>query len=106
MTPSRPSTPSGTTNATPSDGRVGLIMLALGLFFELIGVLNVRNVRRALKTGIVAGRYKSFGPATYDRNKNPVLYKLTFGGSLLAGIFALCFGLGCIGLAIFLLANS
>jgi hypothetical protein len=83
-----------------------LIILGLGLFLELIAFLQVQNIRRALKTGIVADSVKSLGRGAYDRTKNPVLFKLVFGSSVFAAVFGLCVGLGLIGVAIFLLANS
>jgi len=77
----------------------------LGFGSALIGVSQVRNVQRARKTGVIADSIKAIGPGAYDRRKNPRLYKLTLGGSVLAAVVCLCCALGFIGFAVYVLAT-
>jgi hypothetical protein len=85
--------------------QVILMGLGVGSFLVFAGVLNVSNVRRARKTGVVRTSIKSLGPSSYDRRKNPVLYRITLGGSAFAAVVAFCVGLGFIGYAIYALVT-
>jgi predicted permease len=78
-----------------------IVFLVAGLFLIFVGALNIQNVRRALKTGIVSGKRE-----THNRTKNPALYKLTFGISLIAGIALPLMGMSAVVFALYLLANQ
>ena len=58
------------------------------------------------RTGVVRTSIKSVGPSSYDRRKNPVLYKVTLGGSAFAAVVAFCVGLGFIGYAVYALVTG
>jgi hypothetical protein len=94
------------TPLTSDKWQIILMGLGVGSFLVFVGVLNVNNVRRARKTGVVATSIKSLGPSSYDRRKNPVLYKLALGGSVLGAVVAFCVGLGFIGYAIYMLVTG
>jgi hypothetical protein len=83
-----------------------IVYVGLGALEIFIGVLQIRNVRHALKTGIIAVGIRDTGRArAYDRNKNPLAYHLNFWPSLFAAIVLPILGIGSIAYAIFLLTN-
>jgi hypothetical protein len=83
-----------------------LVFFCVGPILIFVGVLQIQNVRRALKTGVITPgiRYPSRKPAI-DRNKNPFLYHLSFWPCLFAAIVLPILGIGSIGYGIFLLVN-
>jgi hypothetical protein len=83
-----------------------IVLLGVGLLLIFIGILQIGNVRRALKTGIIAVSIRDTGKArAYKRDENPLLYHLNFWPSLIAAIVLPLMGAGCIGFAIFLLVS-
>ena len=83
-----------------------IVFFGVGLFLIFVGVLQIQNVRNALKTGIIAVGMLDTGRArAYDRSKNPFFYHLNFWPCLFAAAVLPLIGIGFIGFAIFLLAN-
>lgn len=80
-----------------------VFLAALEIF---IGFLQIKNVRHALKTGIIAvGIGDTSRVRAFDRNKNPVAYHLNFWPCLFAAIVLPVMAIGSIAYAIFLLVN-
>ncbi len=83
-----------------------LVFFCVGPFSIFVGVLQIQNVRRALKTGVIAlGAGDTSRMRAIDRNKNPFLYHLNFWPCLIAAIVLPILGIGSIGYGIFLLVN-
>jgi hypothetical protein len=83
-----------------------LVFFCVGPFLIFVGVLQIQNVRRALKTGVIAlGARDTSRLRAIDRNKNPFLYHLNFWPCLFAAIVLPILGIGFIGYGIFLLVN-
>jgi hypothetical protein len=83
-----------------------LVFFCVGPFLIFVGVLQIQNVRRALKTGVIAvGAGDTSRVRAIDRNKNPFFYHLNFWACLFAAIVLPILGIGCIGYGIVLLVN-
>ena len=83
-----------------------LIFFGVGAFLIFVGVLQIKNVRRALKTGTIAlGAFDTSRMREASRDKNPIIYQLNFWPSLFAAVFLPLLGIGSIGLGIFFLAH-
>ena len=78
-----------------------LLMIALGAFIAFVGYLNILNVRRAMKTGIVYGR-----GVHYDRRKNPKSYAFTLVVSFTVAIVLPIMGLGILAGGVFFMSHG
>jgi len=78
-----------------------LIGIAIGAFVIFVGYINILNIQRARKTGII---YAQGTP--YDRHKNPKLYLMTFAISFIVAIALPVIGLGIMGAGIFFMAHG
>jgi hypothetical protein len=83
-----------------------LVFFGVGPFLIFVGILQMLNVRHALKTGIIAaGIRDTSGIQAFDRNKSPIFYHLNFWPCLVAAILLPLIGIGFIGIGIFFLIN-
>ena len=72
----------------------------------IVGVLQICNVRHALKTGTIAvGIRDTSRVREFNRKKNPLLFHLNFWPCLIAAIALPLMGIGFIGAAVFFLTN-
>jgi hypothetical protein len=83
-----------------------IVFFGVGPFLIFVGVLQIQNVRRALKTGVIALGIKDTSRLrAIDRNNKPFLYHLNFWPCLFAAVVLPILGISCIGYGIFLLVN-
>jgi hypothetical protein len=79
-------------------------LLFFGAIMIFIGIIQIKNVRRALKTGVISlGIRDTSRLRAADRRKNPIIYHLNFWPCLFAAMVLPLMGASAIGYAIFLM---
>jgi hypothetical protein len=84
-----------------------IIFFGCGAFLIFVGVLQIGNVRRAIRTGTIAlGAFDTSRMREVNRDKNPLLYQLNFWPCVFAAVGLPLIGVGLIGAGIFFLVQE